>query len=127
MSHAIAAFAVKVYSFLIPLAWIGVAVVIFILLPMACFRATRTKAGGGLYIASWLFGATTWFLGVAVTFATWGWFGLFIGLLLAGVGVVPMAILAAFISLKIVSLGVSLIVMCIIVFATRAGGIALMS
>ncbi len=44
----------------------------------------------------------------------------------AGVGVVPIGILAAFISLKEPTLGFSLIVMVVIIFGTRMGGTALM-
>lgn len=126
MNEAIASFCVKAYTFLLPISWIGVAILILVLIPMALFRGTRPAAGTGMFFASYLFGLTTWFLGATVTFVTWGWVGLIIGLILAGVGVVPIGILAAFISLKSPALGFSLIVMVVIVFATRTGGIALM-
>lgn len=125
MTEAIIEFSIKAYTMLLPLAWIGIFVTVLILLPMSLFKRTRASAGKGMYHVSWLLGATTWFLGAAVTFATWGWLALIIGLLLAGIGVVPIAILAAFISLKSLSLGFSLIVMVILVFATRVGGLAL--
>lgn len=127
MNETIAVFCANAYVFLLPVTWIGVAVVLFVLLPMACFRSTRSAAGSGLICASWVFGATTWFLGATVTFATWGWIAVLIGLLLGGVGVVPIGILVAFFSIESMSLGVSLIVMVIIVFATRLGGVALRS
>lgn len=60
-----------------------------------------------------------------MTFVTWGWVGLLIGLFIAGVGVVPIGILAAFISLKEPTLGFSMIAMVVIVFVTRMGGMAL--
>jgi uncharacterized protein YacL len=126
MSEAIAAFCVKAYTFLLPISWIGVAIVVLVLLPMALFKATRPAAGTGMYFSSYLFGLTTWFLDATVTFVTWGWVGLIIGLIIAVVGVVPIAILASFISLKEPILGFSLIVMVLIVFATRMGGMALM-
>ncbi len=125
MNEAIVEFSIKAYSLLLPISWVGVAIVVLVLLPMAIFKATRPAAGTGIFFSSYLFGLTTWFLGAAVTFVTWGWVGLIIGLLLAGVGVVPIGILAAFISLKEPSLGFSLIVMVIIVFVTRIGGMAL--
>lgn len=125
MNKAIAEFCVNAYSFLLPVAWIGVAIVVFLLLPMALFRSTRPAAGTGIFFSSYLFGLTTWFLGAALTFATWGWVGLLIGLFIAGVGVVPIGILAAFISLKDPTVGFSLIAMIVIVFATRMGGMAL--
>lgn len=125
MNQVIAEFCVKTYSFLLPVAWIGVAIVVLVLLPMALFRATRSAAGTGIFFSSYLFGLTTWFLGATVTFVTWGWVGLLLGLLIAGVGVVPIGIFAAFISLKEPTLGFSLIAMVVIVFATRIGGMAL--
>jgi len=126
MTEAIIELSIKAYTMLLPLAWIGIFVTVLILLPMSLFKRTRESAGKGMYYVSWLLAATTWFLGCAVTFASWGWIALIIGLLLGGVGVVPIAILAAFISLEIYSLGFSLITMVILVFATRVGGIALM-
>jgi len=108
-----------------PFSWLGVVVVVFLFLPMACFRKTRSVASKGLFYSSWLFGITTWFLGATVTFATWGWIGLIIGLLFAGLGVVPIGILAAFISIKSISLGITLIIMSLIVIATRWSSFAL--
>ncbi len=125
MSHAIAEFCIKVYTFLLPISWLGVAIVVFVLLPLSLFKGTRPFAAVCIFFSSYLFGITTWFLGAAVTFATWGWLGLIIGLLLGGVGVVPIGILAAFISLGLPSLGLSLIAMVVIVFAARVGGMAL--
>ena len=125
MNQAIAEFCIKIYTYMLPIAWIGVAIVVVILLPLAIFHKTRSFAGTGIFFSSYIFGITTWFLGAAVTFVTWGWVGLLIGLMLGGIGVVPIAILAAFISLSEPSLGFSLIAMVIIVFTTRIGGMAL--
>lgn len=125
MSEGLAGFAVKVYSVMLPISWLGLLFVVLVLLPMALFKSTRGKAGVGLFTASWLFGITTWMLGAAVTFATYGIGGFILGLLLFGVGVVPIAIFAAFFKLHATGLGVSLIVMSIIVYVCRAGGTAL--
>jgi hypothetical protein len=45
--------------------------------------------------SSYLFGMTTWLLGVLVTLQYWGWVGVVIGLCLGVVGVVPLGIVAA--------------------------------
>lgn len=126
MSYSIAQFCVRAYTFLLPLAWIGAVIVAVVLLPMTLFKKSRPLVGTGMLLASYLFGLTTWFLGAAVTFATWGWVTLIIGLLLGGVGVVPIGALAAFIVLGEPSLGVSIIAMTLIVIATRIVGAALM-
>ena len=125
MTQSIVEFCAKAYAFLLPISWIGMATVVVIFLPLAIFKTTRGFAGTGIFFSSYVFGATTWFLGAAVTFATWGWPAIIIGLMLGGVGVVPIGILAAFISLSKPSLGLSLIVMVIVVFAARIGGMSL--
>lgn len=117
--------AIGLYSFLLPFAWLALAISVLVLVPMALYPGTRAQAGVGLYLASWVFGLTTWLLGAAVTFATFGWLGLIIGVMLFGVGVVPIGIFAAFFFVKAWSLGISLIVMSVVVLAARAGGMAL--
>jgi hypothetical protein len=46
-------------------------------------------------IASCVFGAALWLTGVAVVYNYWGMVGLFVGLAVAGVGVVPIGLLAS--------------------------------
>ncbi len=125
MNETIVSISVKVYTFLLPISWVALAITILVLIPMALFKRTRAQAGIGLFIASWLFGITTWTLGATITFATYGWIIFLIGFFTMGVGVVPIAIFAAFISLKSLSLGASLILMVIVVFGCRYGGLAL--
>lgn len=125
--QTVISFCMKAYYFMLPVAWIGLTIVILILLPLAIFRGTRGFAGMGIYFFSWVVGITTWFLGAAIAFYAWGWWGLIIGILLFGVGVVPVGILAAFFSLKITSMWVSLIVMCLITYVFRLIGISFMA
>ena len=125
MTETIINFSVKAYTLLLPLAWIGFVVVILVLCPLAFFHRTRQFAGTSMFFVSWLFGITTWFLGATITFATWGWVGLLIGLFLFGVGVVPVGVLAAFFSLDSISMTLSLIVMSGITYACRVGGLAI--
>ena len=47
-----------------------------------------------MFIASYVFGATLWVRSLLVTYTLWGGIGLAIGLFMAGVGVVPLALLA---------------------------------
>ena len=124
MNEVLAGFAVKVYMFLLPLSWIALVVCLIVLVPMAMSQNTRSQAGIGLFIASWLFGLTLWTLGATVTFATLGWVGFLIGLFFFGVGVVPIGIFAAFFIVNSFGLGFSMIGMVALVWIARIAGAA---
>jgi hypothetical protein len=64
-------------------------------LPFAFIRRLRSAVGAVLYISSYLFGIVVWTFSAMLTYAVWGYFGLFFGLVWMGVGVVPMALFAA--------------------------------
>lgn len=70
-------------------------VCIFILLPLCIFRRTRPWAGVGFVYASLLFGAMLFAYSRLFVVFAWGYGALAIGLIFAGVGVVPVALLAA--------------------------------
>jgi len=82
------AFAISVIAFCI---------VVFFLLPLAIPRKTRGFSSASIFIASYLFGVTLWMLGLLLSYAIWGWTGVVIGILLGGVGVIPIALLATLI------------------------------
>ena len=84
----------KIFPFLKVLYSIAMFVSIFSLLPTALFRRTRGIAGIGLFIASYIFGATLWVWAFLLTYMLWGMGALIIGLLIFGIGVVPIAMLA---------------------------------
>lgn len=73
--------------------------VLFIINIVALLVAIVPKARGWagviIYISSYVYGLGTWIFGLAVTLAFWGWIAVIIGLLLGGVGVVPIGMLAA--------------------------------
>ena len=85
----------KVLPFLIRATTIVTGFCIVVLFPLAFFRATRTVSAFGLYLASYVFGLAVWMYGFLVTFYLWGAMGVFIGLGLGGVGVVPLGFIAA--------------------------------
>ncbi len=100
---------------------ITTAICIFILLPLGIFRSTRAFAGIGLVTASWILGAVLWIYGAVATLSFWGWIGLIIGLLIFGVGVVPLGFLALALQSQwewFWNLGLLLVV----VVASRIGG-----
>lgn len=127
MSGYLAELSAKAFGCLLPFAWLAFGIAVLVLTPMAFFRTTRPQAGFGLIVASWVFGVTTWLLGAAVTFSTYSWPALLIGLLFAGVGVVPIGIFAAFFSVKSAALGITMIIMTIVVFVSKGVGASLMA
>lgn len=101
------------YTMALPVAWMALAIAVFVLGPLALFRRTRVAAGLGMWIGSWVIGLATWLLSSATALAAYDWCVLIIGWLLLGIGVVPIAIFAAFFSLGVPLLGVWLIVLAV--------------
>lgn len=79
-------------GYVIYLCW---AVVIVILTPLAFVQRTKAFARIGLMIAASLFGGVLWLGSIEMLYAAWGFLAVFLGLCLLGVGVVPLAFLAA--------------------------------
>jgi hypothetical protein len=93
--YGTAAVAEKLLPFLWLAAYIAMVFCIVVLLPLSLFRRTRIVPACGFVIASHLFGLGMWMYGFLVTYDLWGGTGIFVGLLLGGIGVVPLAIIAA--------------------------------
>src|SRR6516165_1723268 len=74
--------------------WINLLVAFFILGPLSLIPPARFIAAIGFVIASFVFGAMMWVCGVGVTYDVWGMGGVTIGLMGAGVGIVPVGMLA---------------------------------
>ncbi len=66
---------------------------IIILLPLAIFKKTRGYAGIGFYVSSYIFGIDLWLFSFLMTYAFWGAPGVILGVVLWGVGVMPIAAL----------------------------------
>ena len=106
------------------LTWAGLGIVVFILLPLAIPRATRGFSSVALFIASYVFGATLWMEGLLLTLAIWGVGAVFIGLFLAGVGVVPIAMLATLLKGMWGPL-IELVLLTIMTIGSRIGAVSL--
>ena len=85
----------RIFPWLVWAFWITVAVALFILGPLTAFGKTRVFAAIGLLICSYVFGVTLWVFSLLLTLYLWGWIGVVLGLAIAGVGIVPIAFLAA--------------------------------
>jgi hypothetical protein len=83
------------YPWLVLISGITFVISLLILLPLGIFKKTRGVSAIGLLIASYIFGATTWVWSFLLAYVFWGFMGLFIGLFMGGIGVVPIAMLAS--------------------------------
>ena len=70
------------------------AVSVLLLLPLSFFRGTRQFACFAIMIASWVLGSVVWLWSLILAYSIWGWLGVIIGIFLAGVGVIPVALVA---------------------------------
>ncbi len=115
----------RAYPWLVLLTAIALCFVIFICLPLSIFRRTRAFAGGGIYLSSFVFGLTLWIWSLLVSYTLWGITGIVVGLLLGGIGVVPIAILASVFH-GLWSMVGQLLLVTAITFGTRFLGIWIM-
>lgn len=106
------------------LTWVAFGLVVFILLPLAIPRPTRGFSSVALFVASYVFGVTLWMEGLLLTLSIWGIGAVFIGLFMAGVGVVPIAMLATIIKGLWAPL-IELVLLTIMTFGSRAGAMSL--
>lgn len=77
--------------------WIVMALNIVVLAPLTIFRRTTGISAIGFLASSYVYGITLWFFGLILTYLIWGPVAVFIGVFLAGIGVVPIAFIASMI------------------------------
>lgn len=104
-------------------------VVTIILVPisffLAVFKKTRPLAGLGFTIASYSIGIDLWLASLIASYFLAGGFWMIVGLFFAGIGVVPVAIGAAFLHSEW-STGILLVVFAGITYGLRAMGLHLL-
>lgn len=76
------------------LAVLGLLLTLLVLLPLAVPKTTRGFSSIAIFVASYVFGATLWMEGLLLTLSIWGVGAAILGLLILGVGVVPIAMIA---------------------------------
>lgn len=108
----------KISPWLMPVFLWTLAACVFILGPTALLRSTRGFSTIGLMVASYAFGFVLWVWSFLLVLELWGIFAVVIGLLLAGIGIVPVAILAALFHAQWESLG-DLAIMIVATFGAR--------
>jgi hypothetical protein len=103
------------------LSLIALAILIIVLLPLSIFRKARSFSGTCMVFSSYIFGVNLWFSGFVLTYVLWGGWAVFIGLVLMGFGVVPIAMLATLFKGMWLELG-SLIFATFLTFGVRILG-----
>lgn len=114
----------RVMQPLIDFGWIVLSVNILILLPLGLFKKTGMIGGMGMAVSSYVFGLILWILGLLVTYFTWGFIGMIVGLALGGVGVVPIAMIASLLDGNF-SILMTLIVLLVLTLGIRFLGVYL--
>ena len=122
--HGGARLAAKVYPWLSVAFFISLTFTIIILIPLSLFKGAKGIAGTGMFIASYVFGLNLWVWGFLLTYLIWGGWAVFIGLCVVGVGVVPIAMLAALVN-GLWSTLIQLVVLVVMTFGTRLWGMRL--
>lgn len=115
-----------IYPIIATISGIVFIISILIFLPLGLFHKTRSFAGNGLVIASWIIGFSTWIWSFLLTYSFWGFFGLFVGLIFAGIGVLPIAIIASLFNAEW-ALFAQLLISLIIIYGFRILGIYLLN
>ena len=113
----------KVLPWLMKLSVVTLVFCIVVFPPAMFFSVSRPLAGVGLFVSSYVFGATGWFMGLFLTWASWGGLAVLIGVLILGIGVVPIAMLATFMKGMWLEFGL-LILVVILTFGFRIIGLA---
>jgi hypothetical protein len=94
------------------------------LLLLSVIRPLRRISGPTLFATSYLFGGILWLYGLVFTYSLWGFLGVFIGLLVLGIGVVPVGMVATLLN-GLWEPFFSLLLLVIVTFGFRMGGVAL--
>jgi hypothetical protein len=102
--------------------WSSLLIAFFILGPLSLIPPARFIAANGFVIASTVFAAMMWVCGLGVTYEAWGMGGVIIGLVFAGVGIVPVAMLAALLQGEWQAL-IVFVIFIVLTFGFRALGL----
>ncbi len=111
----------KVLPWLSIVMWFVFALDILIILPLGIFKKTKGASAIGLVVSSYIYGLTLWFWALLLTYIIWGAVAVFSGLFIAGVGVVPIAMLATAINGEWAITG-QIVLLLVLTFGSRMLG-----
>jgi hypothetical protein len=112
----------KLYPIAVLIAVVATALLVFLLAPSALLKQNRRWSGIGMYYVSYAWGVSLWMWATLALYSLWGTFGLVLGLVLLGVGSVPMACVALLFNGEWSALA-QMVLGVILVFALRSFGL----
>lgn len=92
-----AEFSLWILEWTFPVFWIALLISIVLLAPLSLIPPARGFSAIGFMLAAIAFSTILWLWGMAYTYSVWGMLGVIVGLVLLGIGVVPVAMVAALI------------------------------
>ena len=98
---------------------------VIVCIPLAFFRRTKLFAGKALFLSSFFYSVLLWLGCLVITFKLWGWFGIIIGLVLLGVGLVPIAVIATLVA-GLWGILLHIILLILVIWIARTIGINLL-
>ena len=111
----------KIYPLISDLALLTFIVDVIIVIPISFFRKAKNLSGNMMTYSSYIFGLQLWLSGLMLTLQIWGFWAVIIGLLLLGIGVVPIAMIATLFDGRWMDFG-QLLLSLILVFGSRILG-----
>ncbi len=94
---------------------------IFVLFPLSMSKRSRSASGAGLFLSSYVYGATAWLWSLVLVDAIWGIGMVIVGVLFAGIGVIPLAIIATSVN-SAWGLAGQIIFLVALAYGTRTAG-----
>lgn len=113
----LAEFSVWVLEWTVP-AFLVTLLVSLVLLAFSLIPPARGSSAVGTMYASLVLGAILWIWGMSYTYIVWGLLGVMVGLLFLGVGVVPVAMVAALVNADWGNLGLFFVAV-VLTFGSR--------
>ena len=105
-------------------AWLCLAVIVFILLPLSIFKRLRVYTGTAIYLASFAFGLLLFLFSLLTTWSLWGGFWAFVGVVGLGGLIVPFALLATMFNGVWIGVGV-IVALLVLTWGSRFAGLAI--
>lgn len=108
----------KILPYLPIILWLVFIINIFIFLPLSIPNSTKAVAGIAFYFSSYVYGLNLWIWAFIITLTSWGIWGVIIGFVIAGIGFVPLAIIALVINGEWLVIG-QLLLLIILTYGSR--------